>query len=101
MKKILNYLKPIIEDDNGQPSRKRLLEIMLIGTGCFLTTTTTFYKYYHPELDVPTITMLIAPLFASGLGYAGITTYYQNKANGKIQSNIDNGSTETDRSIIT
>lgn len=96
MKRILTYLKPVIEDNNGQPSRKRLLEIMLIATGCFLTTTTCFYKYYHPELDVPTLTMLIAPLFATGLGYAGITTYYQDKLNGKVQHNTNNGTTKPD-----
>ncbi len=87
MKSVLEYLKPVIEDEKGEPSRKRILEILCITSGCICTITTCGWKYYHPELDVPTITMLIAPLFATGLGYAGITSYYQNKTNNELSNN--------------
>lgn len=81
MKELLEYLKPIIEDENGQPSRKRILEIICILNACILTTVTACMKYEDPSLDVATLTMLIAPLYAAGLGYSGITSYYQNKLN--------------------
>lgn len=81
MKRILNYLKPILEDEKSQPSRKRLLEIICITDACILTTITTVMKYNNPDMDIATITMLIAPLFATGLAYSGLTTYYQNKTN--------------------
>ncbi len=86
--KVLEYLKPIIEDENKQPSRKRILEILCITDACILTTVTVIIKFKNPDLDVATITMLIAPLFATGLGYSGITSYYQDKLNKQTNEQI-------------
>lgn len=87
MNKILLYLKPIIEDNNEQPSRKRIIELLCAITGCTLTVIVTIEKIRKPELDVATLTMLIAPLFATALAYSGITGYFQNKKDEINESN--------------
>lgn len=96
---ILKYLRPVIEDESGQPSRKRILEILCVSNGCVLTTITCIWKFYNPDLDVPTLTMLIAPLFVTGTAYSGITSYYQNKLQNGIQLKSDN-SGNTDAGTI-
>ncbi len=96
---ILKYLRPVIEDENQQPSRKRILEITLISTRCILTTATCICKFYNPDLDVATLTMLISPLFVTGVAYSGITSYYQNKLQNGVQIKSDN-SGNTDAGTI-
>ncbi len=81
MKKLLEYLKPIIEDENKQPSRKRILEISCIKTAEVLTILTVVYKLVKPEISIAEIEILIGPLFTTGLIYSGITSFYQSKLN--------------------
>jgi len=96
MKKVIDYLLVGIEDDNGQFSGKRVLGTLCIFFALGLTT--------HASLTcsdkLAEQTMIIAPVFATGLMFWGLTSaasYYNNKllsndsiSKKAIENNSDN-----------
>ena len=90
----LNYLLVSIEDDNGQLSGKRVLGTLCIITALILTSIVSYFK----SDKIAEQTMLIAPAFATGLMFWGLTSaasYYHEKlvSNDSISKKaIDNDS---------
>lgn len=84
-KSFIEYVEPIWLDDTGQVSGKRVLAIVSILTGIFLTIIDNlFYLYFMrwdlqeaKSMDLSQLAMLIAPLFFNGLALWGITSYFQ------------------------
>lgn len=85
MSKLLDYLEPIWLDDKGEVSGKRILGIISILMGIFLTAINNFFYLYFLKtnikeainMNLPQLAMLIAPLFVNGLALWGITSYFQ------------------------
>lgn len=65
------YLKVGIEDEYGQFSGKRALGTICIYTGLILTSIVSF----KCEDKLAEQTMLIAPVFVTGLTFWGLTSY--------------------------
>lgn len=93
MKKILDYLLVGIEDDNGQFSGKRALGSFCILVGLGLTAHASMLC-----LDkLAEQTMLIAPVFATGLAFWGLTSWQTIQTNKQISNeNITNTAIEED-----
>jgi len=84
-KSFIDYIEPIWLDDVGQVSGKRVLGIVSILMGVFLTfIDNIFYLYFMKwnlqeakSMDLSQLAVLIAPLFFNGLALWGITSYFQ------------------------
>lgn len=87
MSKLLDYLEPIWLDDKGEVSGKRILAILSILSGIFITNICVVAYIYFikidftkaQNMDLSQIAILIAPLFANGALLWGVTSYFQNK----------------------
>jgi hypothetical protein len=78
MNRFWNYIKPIFTDLNQEASGKRVLGILSIMVALFLTILTTIVSYYK-TIAIAEITMLIAPAYATGLAFWGLTVYQDRK----------------------
>ncbi len=82
MKQILDYLLVGVEDDNGQFSGKRALGTFCIFIGVFLT----IHASFTCSDKLAEQTMIIAPLFATGLMFWGLTSYQTLQTNKQISN---------------
>lgn len=75
----LNNISSIWKDFKGEASGKRILGIICILSGVLLTISTTIVSYFKPDIPIAALAILIAPLFATGLLFWGITSYFDAK----------------------
>jgi hypothetical protein len=80
---IIDYLLVGIEDDFGQFSGKRALGTLCIITGLVLTSIISF----NCQDKLAEQTMLIAPVFATGLMFWGLTSYQTLQTNKQVINN--------------
>jgi len=83
----LNYLKVGFEGKDGRFSIRRTLGSLCIIVGLALTSRVSILC----ADKIAEQTMLIAPLFATGLAFFGITGYFEMKGENKEQKKEENG----------
>lgn len=79
MLKTLRTLLVPIQDNNGEFSGKRILGATCVIVGIVLTIEVTRAAIRKEGVPIAELTLLIAPLFGTGITFWGITAYYQKK----------------------